>query len=147
MTNQANTVLSNLLGITEAFEKDIKNYLDGFDTDELLSFLDSDEKRKMLIRSYNEFSLKINKHIEGYEATVAELSLLICKSDKLCNTELTNKLSNEFDRYSILSKAVRKFILNCESVLLKKNIPIKQSTVIQYARELLVAVENYKNNF
>ena len=147
MTDQANAVLSKLLGITEAFEKDINNYINSFKADELLSFSEPDEKRNKLLNAYNEFVLKLNKHIEGYDATVNDLSLFLCKADKLCDLALTKKLAEEFDRYSLLFKAVRKFVLNCEALIFKNDSLIKQSSVLQYARELLVAVENYKNNF
>ncbi len=147
MTNQANTILSKLFDITNSFEKDINFFLNSFETDELLSFSNSEEKRKKLLVSYNKFSLKIKNHIERYETTITELSLLICKADKLCDADLTKTLSAEFDRYSALFKSVTKFVRNCEALLLKKDSNVKQSTVMQYARELLVAATTYKNNF
>ncbi len=147
MTNQADKIISKLLNTTKLFEIDTKRFLDSFGAEELFSFSLSDEQRKTLLHSYSEFSLKVKKNIEEYETNVSELSLLICKADKAQDFELTKRLSSEFDRCSLLFSAARRFISNCESVLLDKNLPVKQSTVIQQTRELLAAITNYKNNF
>lgn len=147
MTDTTKAIHNNLLKTTDNFEKDIKNFLDSFETHELLSFSNSAEKRRKLIHSYQEFSKKLKNHIEEYETTVAQLSLLICKADTQCNLELTQKLSAEFDRYSAMFSAVTRFISNCEALLLNKDSSLKESTVVQYTRELMVAVTNYKNNF
>lgn len=147
MTNQANTILSRLLDITTAFEDHTVGFIDSFETKELLSFSDTDEKRKKFLRAYNDFSIKINKYVEKYETNINELSLLMCKADRSHDAALTKKLSVEFDRYSLLFKAIKKFITSCESLNLKKDPNANKSTVIKYAGELLVALDNYKKNF
>ena len=147
MTNQANAITQKLFETTETFETDTKSFIDSFDTNELLSFSNADEKRKRLVGAYNVFSLTIKNHIETYEATIIKLSILICQTDIMCNVELTKKLASEFDRYSLFLGSVKLFVTNCETLLSKKDSSLTQATILRYARELHTALTNYKNNF
>ena len=146
MNTQIENVLSSLLKVTEQFENDTKDFLNSFDTQEIISFTNNDEKRKVQILRYCQFSLKVKKHVEAYEERVSMLSLLIRQSDNNRDAELTKKLSYEFDRYTLLFKSVKKFIGSCEALLGNKN-DFKQSALLQYSRELLTAITTYKNEF
>ena len=146
MITQTEKVLSSLLKVTEQFENDAKVFLNSFDTEDVVSFTNNEEKKKAQILSYCQFSLKVKKHIEAYEEIVSMLSLLIRKADNACDAELTKKLSYEFERYTLLFKSVKNFINNCESTLANKNA-FKQGELLQFSRELLTVINSYKNGF
>ena len=128
------------------FEDDIKKYLKSFDMNDMLSINSNDEIRKKHLRNYNKFSVSLKKRIESFEVTVSMLSSLICEADNTCDKELTKKLINKFDNYSVFFVSVKKFINNCETVFLDKDSLFRPSIVMGYTRELLSATENYKNS-
>ena len=135
-----------LNGIVLKFENDIKQYLKSFDMNDMLSINSNDEIRKKHLRNYNKFSVSLKKRIESFEVTVSMLSSLICEADNTCDKELTKKLINKFDNYSVFFVSVKKFINNCETVFLDKDSLFRPSIVMGYTRELLSATENYKNS-
>ena len=147
LTKENPAVLNELFGITDLFEADIKNFLNKFDNDDLFLFSNAEEKQKKALSLYSAFTIKLNKYVNLYEASIADLSRQLCEADKICDLSLTVKLSSEFERYTLLFTTIKKFITECDASLQNNEKNFKQSTIIASARELLSTVTNYKNNF
>ena len=148
MTNQKNKeqILFSLRNITEEFEKNTKKYLQSFDMNSEFTFSDNEELRKKHLRTYNKFSLILKSHIEEYEKEIAILSTLLCNADTACDKELTETLVNSFNRYALFSESVSRFIKNCNKTFSNKENKFSPIVVVTYAKELLIAAQNYKNN-
>ena len=110
------------------------------------SFSDNEETRKKHLRTYNKFSATLKTHIESCEQNIANLSTLMHQADNDCNRELTEEIVKQFDNYTMFSQSVSRFIENCEATFLDLENKFHPLAIADYARELLSAIQNYKNN-
>ena len=145
MTNKEQ-ILSSLGNIIESFEEITKEYLESFDMNAAFSFSDNEELRKKHLRTYNRFCINLKTHIEKCEKEVALLAELICHADNECDKELTEELVKHFDRYTVFSLAVSRFIKNCDAAFLDKESKFSSLLISNYTRELLTAIRAYKEN-
>ena len=139
-------ILFSLFAIIDSFEKITTEYLESFDMNAALSFSDDEKLRKKHLHSYNSFSIKLKTHIERCEKEIALLSELICNADNACDHELTESLVKQFERYTVFSMSVSRFIKNCDSAFLDKENKFSPLLISNYTRELLVAIRVYKQN-
>ncbi len=143
MTNKEQ-ILSSLRNIIESFEEITKEYLESFDINAAFSFSDNEELRKKHLRAYNCFCIKLKTHIEKCEKEVALLSELICHADNECDKELTEEIVKHFDRYTVFSLAVSRFIKNCDATFLDKEKKFSSVLIANHTRELISVIQNYK---
>ena len=146
MVEKEKGLTDNLTQLILALEVDTKTYLDSFDVKDMIILSADEAIRKKHLKNYKDFSVKLKKHIEGFENNIASLSLLICEADNLSDKELTQSLIKKFDNYSLFFVSVTKFINNCEAVFLDKNTTFRQSLIIGYTRELFISIQSYKNS-
>ena len=139
-------ILSSIRNTVEKLEKSTEEYLSGFDANSAFSFLSNEDVRKKHLRTYNNFYVKLKTNFENCEEEVALLSSLIRETDNDCDKELTGALVKQFDLYLNFSSSVSHFIKNCETAFLDKDSKFRPLSIANYARELLVAIQNYKNS-
>ena len=139
-------IISSIHNILSEFEESTKQYLNGFDIDSAFSFSDDEEIRKKHLRAYNKFSATLKKNIEKCELETAHLSALIFKADNARDKELAESLVKHFDRYIQFSLSVSGFIKSAEKILLNKESRFRPSSIASLTRELLAAIQNYKEN-
>ena len=139
-------ILSSLLSITESFEKNTKKYLSSFDMGTSFSFSDNEDLKKKHLRTYNKFCVILKKHIEKYEKEIALISEHICRADNACDKNITESLVQSFDKYTVFATAVSHFIEKCDMAFLDKESYFKPMLIANYTRELLAAIQNYKEN-
>ena len=148
MKNQKNEeqILSSLSNITECFEKSIHEFLEHFDIGTAYTFSDEDQLKKQYLRIYKKFNIILKMHIEKYESEISRISEIVCDADNSCNKERTESLVKHFDSYMAFSVSVSHFIKNCDTVFLDKEKRFSPHVIENFARKLLVATQNYKEN-
>ena len=146
MKNIEKDISLSIKEILSKFENDTSKYLNCFDIQSQIIFSDNEESKNKLLRNYKRFLIVIRNHTEALDSIIAKLSSQICASDNQCKKELTERLIKIFDNYQIFQSAVIKFMNNCDSAFLDNENGFHQSQIINYSRELFVAIKNFNQS-
>ena len=146
MTNIKKDLANSIKKTLSEFNNDTEKYLNSFNIESQMSFSNNEETRKKLLRNYKRFLIVIRKHTDELNTVAAKLSSHICSSDNQCNKELTEQLINMFNNHEIFQNAIIKFMSNCDTLFLDSEQSLNQTQIINNSRELLSAINNYKQS-
>ena len=138
--------LSSLFCIISELEKITQEYLNGFDINSSFSFSNNEEARNGYLHTYRKFTSTLKENIEKCEQQMALISEILFKADRAHDKDLADELMEHFNKYTLFSLAVSGFIENTERLFLDRENEFRPIVVASRTRELLAAIQNYKEN-
>ena len=143
MCKQINNTTSSLLDIISSFEDETLTFYNAVASDTDSVFIDNTDFAKGYKKIYSPFSLVISHHISRCEGHILLLTNLIKKADNNNDSEETEALSEEFEKYVRFSRGVSNFI-NLNEDMIKQNNTMSKKDILISIQNLLTTKQHYK---